>query len=122
VSAPPPTPPPGLDPEALARARAAHAARHPRPPGFSPRFTLSLFYVAALVVGYALVLALPDLVAGARSLPPGSAELTPAELARAQEIAHGAVTGRLHYALGAALATFGLLVWRGWLPGVGSRS
>jgi hypothetical protein len=31
------------------------------------------------------------------------------------------VTGRLHYALAAALATFGVLVWRGWLPGVARR-
>jgi len=43
VAAPPPARPPHLDREALERAR---ASRPPRPSGFSPRFTLSLFYVA----------------------------------------------------------------------------
>jgi hypothetical protein len=92
--------------------------RPPRPASFSPRFTLSLFYVAALVIAYGLLLALPDLLAGARALPPGPAELTPEELAQAREIARRAVAGRVPWAVAAALATFGLLVWRGWLPGV----
>ena len=95
--------------------------RRLRPRGFSPTFTLSLFYVAALSIVYALGLALPDLLAGARALPPGPAELTPAELAQARELARAAVTGRLHYALAAALATFGGLVWLRWLPGVRRR-
>lgn len=118
MAAPPPARPPPLDREALERAR---ASRPPRPPGFSPRFTLSLFYVAALLIVYGLLFALPDLLAGARSLPPGAGELAPEELARAQEIAREALQGRVPYAFAAALATFGLLVWRGWLPGVRSR-
>jgi hypothetical protein len=95
--------------------------RPARPPTFSPRFTLSLFYVAALVIVFGLLFALPDLLAGARALPPGPDELTPEELARARDIARNALQGRVFYALAAALATFGLLVWRGWLPGVGAR-
>ena len=93
-----------------------------RPSGFSPRFTLSLFYVAALVIGFCLLFALPELLAGARELPPGTGDLTPEELARAREIARSALQGRLPYALAAALATFGLLVWRRWLPGVRAKS
>jgi hypothetical protein len=77
--------------------------------------------VAAFVIVYGLLFALPDLLAGARELPPGSGELTPEELARARDIARNALQGRVFYALAAALATFGLLVWRGWLPGVGAR-
>lgn len=70
------------------------------------------------MIAFGLLLALPDLLAGARALPPGGAELSPEELAQAREIARRAVAGRLPYAVAAALASFGLLVWRGWLPGV----
>ena len=73
------------------------------------------------MIAYGLLFALPDLLAGARALPPGPAELAPEELAQAREIARNALAGRVPYAVGAALATFGLLVWRGWLPGVGGR-
>lgn len=92
--------------------------RPARPPGFSPRFTLSLFYVFALVVAWGLAFALPDLLAAARALPPGPEELTPEELAKAREVARSALAGKVLYVLAAALASFGLLVWRGWLPGV----
>ena len=39
--------------------------------------------------------------------------LEPEELAQAREIARNALAGRVPYAVGAALASFGLVVWRG---------
>jgi len=95
--------------------------RRPRTPPYRPRFTLALLYVFGLVVAWGLAFALPDLLAAARELPPGPAELTPQELAHAREIAREALAGRVHYAVAAALVTFGLLVWRGWLPGLRER-
>jgi hypothetical protein len=92
--------------------------RRPRPPPFRPRFTLALFYVFALVLAWGLAFALPDLLAAARDLPPGPAELTPEELAQAREVAREALAGRVHSAVAAALVTFGVLAWRGWLPGL----
>lgn len=119
VAAPPPARPP--DPGHGAPPGPVLPPLRPRQRGFSPTFTLSIVYVAALWIVFSLLLALPDLLAGARALPPGPAELTPAELAQAREIARAAVSGRLHYALAAALATFGALVWLNWLPGVRRR-
>ena len=86
---------------------------------FRPRFTLVLFYVAGFFLLYAMLFALPDLLAGARSLPPGPEELTPEEMAKAQEIAREALSGgKVFIALVAALATVGLGIWRNVLPGV----
>jgi hypothetical protein len=90
-----------------------------RAPPFRPRFTLVLFYVAAFFLLYAMLFALPDLVAGARTLGPGPEELTPDELARAREIARQAMGGgKVLIALVAALATVGFGIWRNVLPGV----
>jgi hypothetical protein len=69
-------------------------------------------------VAFGLAFALPDLLAAARALPPGPDELTPEELAHAREIARAALAGKVPYAIASALLTFGLLVWRGWLPGI----
>jgi hypothetical protein len=88
-------------------------------PPFRPRFTLVLFYVAGFFLLYAMLFALPDLVAGARALGPGPEELTPDELARAREIARQAMGGgKLLIALVASLATVGFGIWRDVLPGV----
>jgi hypothetical protein len=90
-----------------------------RAPPFRPRFTLVLFYVAGFFLLYAMLFALPELVAGARSLGPGPEELTPDEMAQAREIARQAVGGgKLLIALVAALATVGIGIWRNALPGV----
>jgi hypothetical protein len=90
-----------------------------RAPPFRPRFTLVLFYVAGFFLLYAMLFALPDLLAGARALGPGPEELTPDEMARAREIARRAMGGgKLLIALVASLATVGFGVWRGALPGV----
>ena len=84
-----------------------------------PRFTLLLFYVAGLFLLYALLFALPDLLAGLRELPPGTGPVPPEELERAAQIAqHALGGGRVLIALLAALATAGLGIWRNALPGV----
>lgn len=90
-----------------------------RAPPFRPRFTLVLFYVAGFFLLYAMLFALPDLLAGARTLGPGPEELTPEERAQAQEIARQALSGgKVFIALVASLATVGLGIWRNVLPGV----
>jgi hypothetical protein len=90
-----------------------------RAPVFRPRFTLVLLYVAFFFLLYEMLFALPDLLAGARALGPGPEELTPEEMARAQEIARQALGGgKVLIALVASLATVGLGMWRGALPGV----
>ncbi len=80
-----------------------------------------LFYFALFVVLYGLLFALPDLLAAARELPPGPAELTPEERARAEEVARRALSGRVPWIVAAAVATLGLAVWRGALPGLRRR-
>jgi hypothetical protein len=90
-----------------------------RAPVFRPRFTVVLLYVAVFFLIYAMLFALPDLLAGARALGPGPDELTAEELARAQETARRALTGgKVLIALVASLSTVGLGIWRGALPGV----
>jgi hypothetical protein len=86
---------------------------------FRPRFTLMLFYVALFFFVYALLFALPGLVAGARELGPGPGELSPEELAQAKEITQRALGGgKLFVALAASLATVGFAAWRRALPGM----
>lgn len=88
-------------------------------PPFRPRFTLVLFYVAGFFLLYAMLFALPDLLAGARALGPGPEELTPDEMARAREIGRQAMGGgKVLIALVASVATVGIGVWRNALPGL----
>jgi hypothetical protein len=91
-----------------------------RPPrtAFSPRYTLLLLYFFALVVLYGLLFALPALVEAYSTLPPGSGELTPDELAKASDAARTALTGRVPWTIGAAALTLGFLLWRNAVPGV----
>jgi hypothetical protein len=70
------------------------------------------------VVFYGLLFALPDLLAAARALPPGPAELTPEERAHARAIAQNALRGRVPWVGAAAFVTLALAVWRGALPGL----
>ncbi len=93
------------------------------PPGrpratFRPRFTLMLLYLFGFFMLFALLFALPDLLAGVQELPPGGDELTPEELDRAREIARGALRGRVPLALGAAVVATGLGIWTRALPGL----
>jgi hypothetical protein len=86
---------------------------------FRPRFTLVLLYVLAFFLLYAMLFALPDLVAGARELGPGPEELSPEEMERARRISRDALAGgKVLIAIVAALATVGLGIWRRALPGV----
>ncbi len=86
---------------------------------FRPRFTLIVLYLVGFTVVFALGFALPDLLAAARSLPPGDAKLSPEELEHARELTRQALAGgRVWLAfLAAALATgFGAFTRR--LPGM----
>jgi len=76
-----------------------------------------LLYTFGFFLLYALLLALPALLEGARQLGPGS-RATPEDLERASAIAQHALEGRLPLALAAALLSVGLGVWRGALPGL----
>ena len=90
-----------------------------RGPLFRPSFTLLLLYLAGFFLFYALLFALPELLAGARELPPGTEPLTPEELARAKEISRRALGGgRTYLAFAAALVTIAIAAWRKVLPGL----
>ena len=93
-----------------------------RPAGravFRPRFTLSLLYLVFFFFLFGLLLALPELLEGARELGPGPDELTPEELDRARETARGALAGgRLLLALGLAVIATGLGSYARLLPGL----
>lgn len=86
---------------------------------FRPHFTLVLLYVAGFFLLFCLLLALPDLIEGARGLPPGSGALTPEDRAQAERIVRGALRGRIHWALTAAIVVVGAGAWTGRLPGLG---
>jgi hypothetical protein len=93
--------------------------RRRRPaPAFRPRSLLVLLYVFGFTVLFALAIALPALLEGARDLGPGPAQLAPEEMERAREIARGALSrARLVAALALAIATVGAGIWRRILPG-----
>lgn len=88
---------------------------HPtsRPPPFQPRFTLSLFYLAAFFVLYCLVLVSPALLEVLRTVPHG-----PDQQQAATEAARQAIRGKLLFALLAALASVAIGGRTGWLPGM----
>jgi len=92
-------------------------ARPPALSGFRPAFTVALLYFAALFVGFALLLILPEMLEAAAAQPPGAdpvAEGTP--------IAQQAAKGRLLEAF--VLAAFTLVVGGYYqvLPGLRPRS
>ena len=101
------------------RAASRHRGRRQGRVPFRPRFTLTVVYVAAFTMLFGLAFALPDLVRGALALPPGPAELSEQELARAREIARGALDGgRMLIALAGAVVAVGLGVFARALPGL----
>lgn len=85
---------------------------------FRPEFTLLLLYFAALFLAFSLLLALPALLDALRALPPGAGPLSEEERAIAAQAAEQALSGRLPYALVAALITLGIGAWTRSLPGL----
>lgn len=86
---------------------------------FRPRFTLSLLYLAFFFFLFGILLALPDLLEGARNLGPGPDELTAEELDRARETARQTLRGgRLLVALALAVIATGLGGYARVLPGL----
>lgn len=80
---------------------------------------MTLLYLFGFFVLFALILALPDLIEGARQLGPGPEELTEEELSRAREISRRALSGgKLFAALGASVVAVGLGAFRNILPGL----
>jgi len=98
----------------------AEPTRRPRPgPAFRPEFTLYLFYFFAFFVFFALLLALPDLLAGMRALPPAAS--LEEERAAGAEIARRALAGRLPLAVVAALLALAVGGYGRVLPGLRRR-
>jgi hypothetical protein len=91
--------------------------RHRTQP-FRPRFTLMLLYLALFYVVFALLIALPYLLAAVQTLPPGGAELTPEELELARDTARRAFAGKAHWAALASVLATGAGAWYGKLPGL----
>jgi hypothetical protein len=91
--------------------------RRPRTgPQFRPEFTLFLIYFFAFFLFFGLVLALPDLLAGMRALPP--AATLEEERAAGARIARQAVQGKLLWALIAAAIALGIGAYARALPGL----
>jgi hypothetical protein len=80
-----------------------------------------VLYFLAFFVFFCFVLALPDLVEGARALPPGSGPLTDAEREQGARIAAEALRGKLPLALAATIAALALGIWTRALPGLRRR-
>jgi len=89
----------------------------PAPVSFRPQFTLVALYFFVCFLFFSLLLALPALLEGFRSLPPGAGALSDEERELATEITRDALRGRLPYALLATVATLGLGLWTRALPG-----
>lgn len=85
-------------------------------PSFRPEFTLMLLYFFAFFVFFALLLALPALLEGMRTIPP--ANTIEAERAAGAAIAKRAVQGKLLYALLATFVTLGIGAYARILPGL----
>ena len=77
-----------------------------------PRFTIGLLYLFGFFFIYALALVAPALFEVLRSMEPG-----PEMEQRAYEVARDTAGPRLRFALVAAIATMGLGMLKGWLPG-----
>ena len=83
------------------------------------RTTFTFLSVVVAFFLFGLLLALPDLLEGARNLGPGPEELTPEELDRARDTARDALRGgRLLLALALAVVVTGLGAYARVLPGL----
>jgi hypothetical protein len=79
-----------------------------------------LIYFFALFVFFALLLALPDLLAGMRTLPPDAS--IEEQRAAGAAIAQRAVAGKLSFAFIASLVALGLGAYTRMLPGIKRRA
>jgi hypothetical protein len=93
--------------------------RPPPAPQFRPEFTLFLVYFFVFFLFFGLLLALPDLVEGLRSLPP--AATLEEERAAGARIARRAVQGKLLWAIVAAILALGIGAYARVLPGLKRR-
>ena len=94
----------------------SHPPRRAPSPQFRPAFTLMLVYFFVFFLFFALLLALPDLLEGLRTLPP--AATIEEERAAGAAIAEQAVKGKLTAALIASMVAVGLGAYTRLLPGV----
>jgi hypothetical protein len=85
-------------------------------PAFRPAFTLLMLYFFAFFVFFAVLLALPDLLEGMRTIPPAAS--LEEERAAGAEIAQRAVQGKLVYALLASIVAAGIGSYARILPGI----
>jgi hypothetical protein len=85
---------------------------------FRPQVTLVALYFFGCFVCFCVVLAMPALLDGLRSLPPSGGPITEQERELAAELTRDALRGRLLYALLATVAAVGLGVWTRALPGL----
>lgn len=90
--------------------------RLPRDSGFRPEFTLYLVYFFLFFTVFALLLALPALLEGLRTMPPATS--IEQERAAGAAIARRAVAGRLPWALLATFVALGIGGYAGALPGL----
>lgn len=90
--------------------------RAQRSPGFQPRVTLGILYVAAFFLAWSLLLVAPELWRVLETVPPG-----PTQQEIASRVAREAVRARFGVALAAALATTGLGIYMRALPGMRER-
>lgn len=94
------------------------------PPGFAPRFTLSLIYLFGFFFLYCMILAGPALLEVLQALPPQIETDEAAQRsveAAARAATKEAVQPRLWWAVGASLLTTALGAWRKALPGLRPR-
>lgn len=84
-----------------------------RAPAFRPSFTLALLYLAVFFGVYALLLAMPQMLAVLRDVAPG-----PEQEQIAREAVREAFRPKVVWALLLAIATLGLGAWLQVLPGL----
>ena len=82
---------------------------------FTPRFTLSLFYLFGFFFLFALLLVVPALVEAFQQLP---AESTPQDLEIASEVARETLRPRLGIAVAGSLLATALGAYTNSLPGM----
>ena len=91
-------------------------AHRPARATLRPEFTLLMLYFFVFFLFFALLLALPDLLEGMRTMPPATS--IEAERAAGAQIAQHAVQGKLRWAFLAATVATGIGSYARILPGI----